>query len=326
MSTTVMLAISLAALGGDPPADDLKALQGTWQVVAMERASRRHVFLAHAGDAFSPTLLSGFDQGEHVIDLLNTIRPDAFVPGNHEYDFGPDVLRKRIAAARFPILAANLRDAQGRQLAGVSDTRMLDVQGAKIGVVGLTAQDSAEKSRPGDLHIANVVGTLRDRAAMLRNQGADLVVAIVHGDREIDRAVLQSRTADVLLSGDHLLGNITTTTLVELVTSPRQRAFGAAKRDTLPVYCRSCEVRFACNGECPKNRFTLTPDGEPGLNYLCEGYYRFYDHIQPTIEQMGHLLDAGRPAADVMVIPRDERPDAHVETSRPATPSRPAAT
>lgn len=172
------------------------------QVVAKERASGRRVFLAHAGDAFSPTLLSGFDQGEHVVELLNTIRPDAFVPGNHEYDFGPEVLRKRLAAARFPVLAANLRDAQGEPLAGVSDTRMLEVDGTKIGVVGLTAQDSAEKSTPGDLVIKDVVGTLRDRAAGLRKDGADLIVAIVHGDREVDRAVIESRAADILLSGD----------------------------------------------------------------------------------------------------------------------------
>ena len=97
----------------------------------------------------------------------------------------------------------------------------------------------------------------------------------------------------------HLLGNITTTTMVELVTSPKQRAFGQAKADTLPDYCRSCEVRFACNGECPRNRFTLTPDGEPGLNYLCAGYKSFFTHIDGSMRLMAQLLRSGRYADEI---------------------------
>ena len=76
--------------------------------------------------------------------------------------------------------------------------------------------------------------------------------------------------------------------------SPQQRAFGDAKRDTLPRYCRECDVRFACNGECPKNRFTLTPDGEPGLNYLCAGYKAFFTHIDGLMRIMADLLRARR--------------------------------
>ncbi len=84
--------------------------------------------------------------------------------------------------------------------------------------------------------------------------------------------------------------------------SPRrkQRAFGDAKRDTLPRYCRECEVRFACNGECPKNRFTLTPDGEPGLNYLCAGYKAFFTHIDGVMGLMADRLRSGGFADEVM--------------------------
>src|SRR6202021_2004238 len=71
------------------------------------------------------------------------------------------------------------------------------------------------------------------------------------------------------------LGNILNQSLGEMVGSMAQRRFGADKSDTLPAYCRNCEVRFACNGECPKHRFTKTPDGEEGLNYFCPAYKGF---------------------------------------------------
>ena len=67
----------------------------------------------------------------------------------------------------------------------------------------------------------------------------------------------------------------------------------------LPTYCRTCEVRFACNG-CPKNRFIRTPDGQPGLNYLCEGYKRFFTHIRPAMEWMRAALERREPPAGIM--------------------------
>ncbi|MDB5356625.1 MAG: radical sulfatase maturation protein [Phycisphaerales bacterium] len=96
------------------------------------------------------------------------------------------------------------------------------------------------------------------------------------------------------------LGNVLTESLGDMVASGPQRRFGRDKQDTLPAYCRRCEVRFACNGECPKHRFTLTPDGEAGLNYLCPAYKRFFGHIDPYMKIMADLLRAGRPAADIM--------------------------
>lgn len=98
-----------------------------------------------------------------------------------------------------------------------------------------------------------------------------------------------------------LLGNITQgTTLRELVDSPEQRRFGQYKFDSLPQECLDCEVRFACNGGCPKDRFISTSDGEPGLNYLCAGYKRFFTHIDPAMRAMADLLRAGRAASDIM--------------------------
>jgi len=106
-------------------------------------------------------------------------------------------------------------------------------------------------------------------------------------------------SCDHFVEPDHLLGNITTTTMVDLVTSPKQRAFGQAKLDTLPGYCRTCEVRFACNGECPRNRFTRTPDGEDGLNYLCAGYKSFFTHVDGPMRLMADLVRSGRFADEI---------------------------
>jgi uncharacterized protein len=97
------------------------------------------------------------------------------------------------------------------------------------------------------------------------------------------------------------LGNVQETPLVELVGSERQRRFGQAKRDALPQVCRECAVRFVCHGGCPKNRLLHTPSGEPGLNYLCEGYKAFFTHIDRPMRLMVAELQAGRPPANVML-------------------------
>ncbi len=90
--------------------------------------------------------------------------------------------------------------------------------------------------------------------------------------------------------------------MLDLVASDQQLAFGAAKRDTLPRMCRECDVRFACHGECPKNRFLKTPDGEPGLNYLCAGYLAFFRHVDVPARVIVRLLKTGRDAAEVMAL------------------------
>ena len=96
------------------------------------------------------------------------------------------------------------------------------------------------------------------------------------------------------------LGDIHTQTLVEMMYGERQQQFGRAKHDSLPRQCKACPYLFACNGECPKNRFCYTPDGEPGLNYLCRGYYHFFEHVAPYMDYMKRELLAQRPPANVM--------------------------
>jgi len=118
-------------------------------------------------------------------------------------------------------------------------------------------------------------------------------------------ALALEHTGD-LYSCDHYvepayrLGNIGQTHLLDLVASPRQAEFGRAKRDTLPGYCLDCDVRFACHGGCPKDRFTATPDGEPGLHYLCPSYKAFFGHIRPAMDTMCHLLQAGQAPSDLV--------------------------
>jgi uncharacterized protein len=91
-------------------------------------------------------------------------------------------------------------------------------------------------------------------------------------------------SCDHFVDPAHLVGNIRKSSLVDLLESPAQRNFGEAKREALPSYCRRCEVLEICYGECPKNRFARTPDGEKGLNYLCEGYRRFFNHCRPFVD------------------------------------------
>jgi uncharacterized protein len=114
-------------------------------------------------------------------------------------------------------------------------------------------------------------------------------------------------SCDHFVEPAYKLGNIQNTHLIELIASPRQVKFGQDKKDTLPRYCRECEVRFACHGECPKNRFIKTPDGEDGLNYLCAAYKAFFSHIDEPMKIMAGLLRAGRFADEITQLPAAER-------------------
>jgi uncharacterized protein len=111
---------------------------------------------------------------------------------------------------------------------------------------------------------------------------------------------------DHFVEPDFLLDNIQDTPMIELVASEKQRQFGLDKRDTLPAYCRECQVLFACHGGCPKNRFIETPDGEPGLNYLCAGYKIFFEHIRLPMNTMAELLRRDRAPAEIMGIMASE--------------------
>lgn len=107
-------------------------------------------------------------------------------------------------------------------------------------------------------------------------------------------------SCDHFVEPKYLLGNIGEKNMASLASSEKQRRFGQNKLDSLPKYCLRCEVLFACHGECPKNRFIKAPDGEPGLNYLCEGYRAFFRHIDGPMRFMAHELRQGRAPANIM--------------------------
>jgi uncharacterized protein len=109
-------------------------------------------------------------------------------------------------------------------------------------------------------------------------------------------------SCDHFVDPEHRLGNIRETHLLDLVSSQQQQRFGLAKRDSLPSDCRGCEFKFACWGECPRNRFLTTAAGEPGLNYLCAGYKRYFGHVAGPMRLMAELLRAGRAPSEVIEL------------------------
>jgi uncharacterized protein len=125
-------------------------------------------------------------------------------------------------------------------------------------------------------------------------------------------------SCDHFVFPEYFLGNITAAKISDLAQSARQFDFGIAKRNNLPLYCLKCDVRYVCHGECPKHRFILTPDGKPGLNYLCEGYKMFFRYVKPYMEFMARELKSKRAPANVMSWVRNRENQA----VKPAVPER----
>lgn len=109
-------------------------------------------------------------------------------------------------------------------------------------------------------------------------------------------------SCDHFVAPEHLLGNIRETTMNHMAASPRQRQFGIDKKEKLPSFCRECDVLFACHGECPKNRFIKTAEGDDGLNYLCDGYKLLFHHIDRPMRIMADLLRKGKVVAEIMSL------------------------
>src|SRR5262245_15278458 len=170
-------------------------------VVKAERAKGGHVIFAHGGDTLSPSLMSGFDRGAHIITLSNMIGLDIFAPGNHEFDFGKATFLQRMGEAKFPLFAANLRAADGTPIPGFKDRAIVTFDGVRIGLTGATFEDTPRTSSPEDLKFAPTVATMQEQGDALRREGADFVVAVMHATRG-DALLLQAkRAADLILTG-----------------------------------------------------------------------------------------------------------------------------
>ncbi len=171
-------------------------------IINSERAMGSNVLVTFGGDTISPSLLSGLDQGAHMIDLLNHLGLTAMVMGNHEYDFGPDVARQRIAEATFPILATNNVDPDGNIIEGGQSSLMIDVGPYQIGMFGLTTVGTLVKSSPGNISFRDPAEVAAEQSEALREAGAELVVALAHTDHAEDAVLIQQAAADIVLSGD----------------------------------------------------------------------------------------------------------------------------
>ena len=173
-------------------------------VVQKEKAGSKHSIFVHVGDAYSPSLLSTMDKGKSAVEMLNAVGVDYMVLGNHEWDFGPKILRERVWESNFPVLASNVRDIDGLPIDGTVRTAMVEVGPFRVGIMGLITQNTKVISHVGTDEFLPVMDTAATLAKELRGQGANLIVALAHLDFVEDMELFHSGIVDVLLSGqDH---------------------------------------------------------------------------------------------------------------------------
>jgi 2',3'-cyclic-nucleotide 2'-phosphodiesterase (5'-nucleotidase family) len=179
-------------------------------LLEQERAGSEHTITTFGGDLISPSVLSGLTKGTQMIELMNLLGTDIAVLGNHEYDFGPEIATERVKASAFPWLGTNVRGPDGVPASGTVDLQMMDVGGYKIGFFGLLTPDTAVLSSPGpDITFAPLVETAQTAVAQLREQGADLIVALTHLDLADDLELARSVKGIELILGAHDHNTIT---------------------------------------------------------------------------------------------------------------------
>ena len=173
-------------------------------VVRQEKVGEKHSYFVHAGDAYSPSLLSTMDKGKSTVDMLNAVGVDYMVLGNHEWDFGPKILRERVWESNFPVLASNARDKDGLPIDGTVRTAMINVGPFRVGIMGLITTNTKVIAHAGSDDFLPVLDTAKVLAKELKGQGAHLIVALAHLDFLEDMELVQSGLVDVVLSGhDH---------------------------------------------------------------------------------------------------------------------------
>ena len=229
-----------------------------------------------------------------VVHRLNVERPVEF------YHFFKEI------GCRFlqftPVVERTLPHPDGRTLAHVGDGDHLPLTAHSVrpdqwGRFLCTLFDEWVRHDVGqvfvqifDATLANLVGVPPGICSLSPTCGH---AAVMEADGEV-------YSCDHFVFPEYRLGNLRTHSLVEMLYGERQTDFGHRKQTTLPSQCRRCRFLYACHGECPKNRFARTADGEPGLNYLCEGYRRFFAHSAPYMAEMKRLLEAGLPPSQIM--------------------------
>lgn len=171
-------------------------------VARAERAANPNTLYLFNGDMLSPSLASGFDQGQNTIDFTNLVPFDLAVPGNHEFDFGPENFLEKMKASKYPWAAINITNGDGSAIEGLGGVMMKEVAGLKIALIPVAQDTSPEVSSTGSLKFLPTVETGVAAAEKAREEGADLVVGVVQTNMENDRALMASGAFDVILSGD----------------------------------------------------------------------------------------------------------------------------
>ena len=171
-------------------------------VALAERAANPNTLYLFDGDMLSPSLQSGFDKGQNTIDFTNLVPFDLAVPGNHEFDFGPENFIEKMKASKYPWAAINITNADGSPVEGLGGVMMKEVGGLKVALIPVAQDTSPEVSSTGSLKFLPTMETGVAAAKKAREDGADIVVGVVQTDWQNDRALMASKAFDVILSGD----------------------------------------------------------------------------------------------------------------------------
>ena len=203
-----------------------------------------------------------------------------------------------------PIVERLTEHEDGRTLASLADDREIPLADASVtpeqwGNFLCTIFDDWVRHDVGKMFVEIFDCTLANWMGVLPG--------ICAYSKECGHAGVMEHNGDVY-SCDHFvfpeykLGNIREQSLIDMLYGEKQQAFSRLKHTSLPRQCKECDMEFACHGECPKNRFEKDKYGEPGLNYLCQGYYQYYSHVAPYMDFMKRELLAQRPPANIMNV------------------------
>jgi 5'-nucleotidase / UDP-sugar diphosphatase len=171
-------------------------------VARAERAANPNTLYVFNGDLLSPSLLSGFDKGANMITLTNIVPFDLAVPGNHEYDFGPENFAEKMKASKYPWAAINITEKDGKPAHGMGGVMMKELQGIKLALIPVAQDTSPQTASTGDLVFGPTADSAIAAAKEARKGGADLVVGVVQAPRSDDMKMIASKAFDVILSGD----------------------------------------------------------------------------------------------------------------------------
>jgi 2',3'-cyclic-nucleotide 2'-phosphodiesterase (5'-nucleotidase family) len=171
-------------------------------VARAERAANPNTIYVFNGDMLSPSLMSGLDKGENMVELTNVVPFDLAVPGNHEFDFGTENFAAKLKLSKYPWAAINLSKADGSPVDGVGGVVMKEVGGVKLALVPVAQDTSPQVSSTGDWKFGPTADGAIEAARQARKDGAEIVVGVVQAPHSDDQKMLASKAFDVILSGD----------------------------------------------------------------------------------------------------------------------------